>query len=264
MINIEFAQFRVRELVYAAGRRMERHAHDYSNVTVVIRGDLEETTDCGEHRGRAGSVLLKPAGTMHANYVIGGTRTVSVEMHDASLLGGYPWQWLEGPDCARAALALVAAMQGTTRNEIEERAFALVEAATGAASQPGTAPPWLDEVKNLLEAKFDEPLRFDTIAKDFGLHPVYLSRAFHRHTGMSMGDYVRALRLRHARHLLSATARPLASISAEAGFADASHLCRVFARAHAVTPRAFRDLCGGGSARSILPSAASLPYMQEN
>ena len=29
----------------------------------------------------------------------------------------------------------------------------------------------------------------------------------------------------------------------EAGFADASHLCRVFAKAHAVTPKAYRALC---------------------
>jgi transcriptional regulator GlxA family with amidase domain len=57
-----------------------------------------------------------------------------------------------------------------------------------------------------------------------------------------MGDFVRALRLRHARHLLDATARPLTAISADSGFADASHLCRVFSDAHGVTPKAFRRL----------------------
>jgi transcriptional regulator GlxA family with amidase domain len=57
-----------------------------------------------------------------------------------------------------------------------------------------------------------------------------------------MGDFVRSLRLRHARHLLDATARPLTAISADSGFADASHLCRVFSDAHGVTPNAFRRL----------------------
>jgi uncharacterized protein YxjI len=39
-----------------------------------------------------------------------------------------------------------------------------------------------------------------------------------------------AVRLRHARHLLSTTDRPLAAISSDADFSDASHLCRTFPR----------------------------------
>ncbi|MEA2489167.1 MAG: hypothetical protein QOH21_959 [Acidobacteriota bacterium] len=121
MTRVDFAQFAVRELVYPAGRRMARHAHEYSNVTVVVSGDLEETTDDGEHRGRSCSVLLKPAGTMHANYAIGrqGTRTVSVEMPALSPLAqelqSLQWQWLEDPETARAGLVLYRAFRGGSR-----------------------------------------------------------------------------------------------------------------------------------------------------
>ncbi|HEX7153768.1 MAG TPA: helix-turn-helix domain-containing protein [Thermoanaerobaculia bacterium] len=236
----EFGGFVVREVGYAAGGRMPRHAHDFSNVTAVISGEMEETTDAAQHRGRSCSVLLKPAGTMHENVWLGrrGTRTVSVEFRGASPI--VAWQWLEDPETARAALALIAA---PGRDAIETAAVALIASATSAASVArGETPPWLGEVKAQLERDFDEPLRFDAIAHDFGLHPVYLSRAFRRHTGRTMGEYVRALRLREARHLLSATVRPLATISAETGFADASHLCRVFTQAHEVTPNAFRRL----------------------
>jgi AraC family transcriptional regulator len=102
-------------------------------------------------------------------------------------------------------------------------------------------------VRTILDARFDEPVRFETLAADLGLHPVYLSRAFHRHTGVAMGEYVRSLRLKAARHLLSATSRPLAAISADAGFTDASHLCRVFAQTHQVTPAVYRKLCGAAA-----------------
>ena len=250
----EFSRFVVREVGYPAGGRMGRHAHDYSNVTAVISGEVEERTEGAEHRGRACSVLVKPAGTLHENYWLGrrGTHTVSIELQDTPFDA---WRWLEDADTARAALALAVAMRGSSRDEVESSAMALLALATHA---PGaqSAPAWLDEVKHTLESRFDEPLRFDQLAADVGLHPAYLSRAFRRHTGMAMSEYVRALRLRHARHLLSATTRPLASISAESGFADASHLCRVFTDAHGLTANTFRRLTG--QVRSILPPCAHL------
>jgi AraC family transcriptional regulator len=239
----EFDGFVVREVGYAAGGRMGRHAHGFSNVTAVISGEMEERTDSAEHRGRACSVLVKPAGTPHENRWLGrrGTRTVSIELRGMQLGA---WRWLEDPETARAALALADAMRGRSREAIESGAMALLGLAMHVRASDSAAPAWLDAVKRTLDARFDEPLRFEELAADVGLHPVYLSRAFRRHTGMAMSEYVRALRLRHARHLLSATSRPLASISAESGFADASHLCRVFANAHGVTAKTFRRITG--------------------
>jgi AraC family transcriptional regulator len=245
--RIDFPRFAVREIVYACGARMAPHAHDYSNLTVVVSGDIEETTDTGEHRGRSCSVLLKPAGTIHSNYVLGrrGTRTISIELHSHELQA-LPWQWLEDPDSARAALAFYAAYRTGSRDDIEHSAIALIATTTAIATRAaGHAPPWLHDVKQILDTRFDEPIRFEDVAAEVGLHPVYLSRAFRRHTGVAMGEYVRGLRLKHARHLLSETERPLTAISADTGFADASHLCRVFAGTHAVTPHGFRQQVQG-------------------
>lgn len=241
--RVAFPQFVVRQNGYPAGGLMGRHAHDYSNVTAILCGEMEERTESAEHRGRACSVLVKPAGTSHENRWLGrrGTRTVSVEMKDTQLDS---WRWLEDAETARAALALAAALHGSSREAVQSHAMALVALATNRPGESQPAPAWLDEVKRTLESRFDEPLRFEELAANVGLHPVYLSRAFRRHTGMAMSEYVRSLRLRHARHLLSATSWPLASISAESGFADASHLCRVFADAHGVTAKTFRRITG--------------------
>jgi AraC family transcriptional regulator len=241
--RIDFPHFAVRELVYPTGCRMAPHAHGYSNLTVVVSGDIEETTDVAQHRGRSCSVLLKPAGTLHSNYILGrrGTRTVSIELHRDELQA-IPWQWLEDAESAKAALAFYTAFRAGTRDDVEREALALIATTTALAARPGSAvPAWLADVRHVLDTRFDEPLRFEDLAAEAGLHPVYLSRAFRRHTGVSMSDYVRSLRLKHARHLLSETTRPLAAISADAGFSDASHLCRVFAGAHAITPKAFRQ-----------------------
>ena len=225
---------------------MPRHAHEYANVTAVISGEMVETTDTSEHSGRSCSVLLKPAGTEHCNVVPSrkGAITISIQIDAASALGReisrHGWSWHEDPAAARAALALY-----TATSDIEARAWDLIAIATSRAMR-AAPPPWLTEVLATLERRFDEPIRFADIARDAGLHPVYVSRAFHRVMGVSMGDHLRALRLRHARHLLSTSDKSVASISIASGFADPSHLSRTFTEAHAITPRRFRRMISAG------------------
>ncbi len=246
--RLDFRELRIRSIGYPAGQRLPSHAHDYANVTAVICGEIEETTASAEHRGLSGSVLLKPAGTDHSNVILGrkGTITISVEVDAGSPLGreisARGWSWHESPSCAAAALALY----GASAAEVEVRAYDLAAVALASASRrPATAPEWLAEVLFIMEERFASPLRFDRIARGAGLHPVHLSRAFHRLTGVSMSAHLRAIRLRHARHLLASTGRSVSSIAAETGFADPSHLCRTFSEAHEMSPRMFRRTVSG-------------------
>jgi AraC family transcriptional regulator len=237
----EFPAFTVRTVGYAAGARMPRHAHEYSNVTAIISGEMAEMVDAGEHRGRTCSVLLKPAGTEHTNEALGrkGTLTVTVQMSARSPLVSH-WSWFEDPASAKHALALYFALKAG--RDVEANAYALVGGVTAAAElRSNRKPVWLAEVLKTLGGSFGEPVSFESIADDIGLHPVYLSRAFRRHTGSTMQEYVRALRLTHARHLLSTTTRAVASIAVEAGFADPSHLCRALKSDVELTPRQYRQ-----------------------
>ena len=59
----------LRQTTYAPGLRQPRHSHDYSNVTVVVGGALEETTEAGRHRAESGSVVFKAAGCEHETRV---------------------------------------------------------------------------------------------------------------------------------------------------------------------------------------------------
>ena len=226
----------VREQVYCAGLRLPRHAHDYSNVTVVVGGEIEECAPEGEHRGRAFSVVFKPAGCEHENRVgANGARTLVIELRGDA---GGRWSWFEEPAVVRAAVSLVRAAPA----EREARTAALLAEVLVGRASARAAPPWLDSITRMLDTHFDEPLRFEAIARDLGLHPVYLSRAFQRYTGRNMSQYVRELRLRHARHLLTASSRAITAIAADAGFADSSHLCRTFSELLDITPGAYRGL----------------------
>ncbi|HUF70614.1 MAG TPA: helix-turn-helix domain-containing protein [Longimicrobiales bacterium] len=242
-----FPDFIVETVVYPAGRVMPRHDHRWTNVTAVIRGEMLEETPAGEHRGRSCSVVVKPAGTVHANRFIGPgpVSTIHVELRSGSelarLAAAADWTWIEGGSAAHTAFQLHRAMR-LACSDIEASAQRLL-ATVLTPRMPLVPPPWFGEVCATIERRADQPVRLDELAGRVGLHPVYISRAFRRITGTTMTAYIRDLRLGRARHLLSTTERPLAVIAANCGFTDASHLSRTFAAAHSVTPGAFRQIC---------------------
>ncbi len=57
----------VREVRYHAGATQLRHAHAESSVSLVLAGELEESSGNTNYVARAGSVVFKPAGWRHAN-----------------------------------------------------------------------------------------------------------------------------------------------------------------------------------------------------
>jgi len=242
--RVEFAAFTLRECLYSPGVRLLRHVHDYSNVTVVLGGEIEEAAQGGTYRGRSGSVVLKPAGVEHENRVGGlGARTLTIEMKDGAIsdtMARRRWSWFDEPEIVRAAMAL----RRADGAGLENCAFDLLATVIAAPGKECSEPEWLPAAKSMLEERFGDALRFDAIARELGLHPVYLSRAFRRHTRMTMRDYVRALRLREARHLLAASQRSLTTIAGDCGFTDGSHLSRTFSTQLGLTPTIYRHLFG--------------------
>jgi len=71
---------------------------------------------------------------------------------------------------------------------------------------------------------------------------VSLARAFRRHYGESISEWVRRARLLRAARLLSDTQLPLPVVALEAGLADQSHLSRLCRQEAGVTPAALRRL----------------------
>ena len=102
-------------------------------------------------------------------------------------------------------------------------------------------PPWLQRLLEMVQSRSRETLTLCELARTAGLHPVYLARAFRANVGMTLGAYLRKLRVDRAAEQLTATALSIAEIALETGFSDQSHLTRVFHRAIGVTPGQYRE-----------------------
>lgn len=133
------------------------------------------------------------------------------------------------PD-AQAARALVA------------RASAIVVGvgASPAPVQGGLAPWQARKLRKHIEENLDATLTAVVLGELVALSASYFGRAFKATFGETPHAYITRRRLEAAKDLMLATRDPLSQIAYQCGFADQSHLCRLFRRSAGMAPQAWR------------------------
>ena len=105
---------------------------------------------------------------------------------------------------------------------------------------PGECPQWLIQARELIHARFAEPLSLSDVAAGVGVHPVRLARAFRSQHRCSVGEFIRQVRVESACGAMLSHDLSLTEISLAAGFADQAHFTRTFKRITGQTPGQFR------------------------
>lgn len=225
--------FRLRDMHYYRGQTYVRHAHDEVQVSVIVRGDMHEDAHGSLQRGRPGDVIVKPAGTMHADE-FDQTRIVCIDFdRDAFEVSGYEWHRLDDVSAAGFRFAYRFLAGADVSDEVHELLAAL------------PARRFRDRLAARRAAELLEHLGVADAARELGLHPVYLTRIFTEQWGCTPRQYRQRLRVRAALHGIASTKRPLAEIAADAGFSDQSHMTRALSKAVGLTPAALRRVARG-------------------
>lgn len=258
----ELAGFTLTESVYGSQARVPAHAHEQPYLCLVLQGRYEETSGGRAIDCEAGDVIYHPAGEGHADRFAGcGGRCFNLEvgrglaehlkdeapaLQESRRYRGGPMSWL----CRRlheelrhqdAAAPL--AMEGLVLE-------LLAGVMRRTAVREERVPSWLTRVRELLQAHFTEPWTLAEIAQTAGVHPAYLARSFRRHLHVTVGEYVRRLRVEFACRRLAEENPRLSEIAAAAGFVDQSHFTRTFKRATGVTPARYRSARARGQSSS--------------
>jgi AraC family transcriptional regulator len=240
---------------YRAGERHAPHEHEIGNVSLVLSGTLEEQV--GNRSECAGplSVVVKPAGTRHSDRFGNAGATLAQIRLDVELAGtmedGKPsaadWRWLHDGRVARAFLRLVRRVRSSDApapDECDSDVVDLLATLQAPGAATGVAPRWLAVVRECVDETWDRPPSVRALAREVGVHPVYLAREFRRWYGSSITDRVRRHRVRAAAALLAGTRVSISHVALASGFTDQSHLTRVFAAELGTTPGRFRALAG--------------------
>jgi len=115
-------------------------------------------------------------------------------------------------------------------------------------SERAGAGPRLAVYRAVIEADLAQGLDLQRLAGAACVTRFQVIRDFKLTTGLTPGAYIRNRRFRLACGLIE-QGLPLADAAAAAGFADQSHLSRVFRRSQGITPGMFRQACIEGAAR---------------
>jgi AraC family transcriptional regulator len=237
------------ETAYPAEALVPWHAHASPLVCLVLRGALDE------HASRPrtieqGTLWFHPAHEPHAHRFGTATRCFSVTLGSALLrrLERAEALQLPGPTDLPAGRAAWLARQlyaEFERNDIsglavEGLVLAVIGELTRRPRPRACRSAWIDTVRELIDARYREPLSLNDLGEAVGVHPVHVARTFRHAFGCTVGAYLRRRRIDDACRALIASEASLASIALGAGFADQSHFSRRFKEIIGLTPGEFR------------------------
>jgi AraC family transcriptional regulator len=251
----DIAGFSLTEAWYAEGVTLPRHCHANAFLTLVLSGAYSEKYADREFHWDEGALHLLPAGERHENQFDTAARLLRVQIEPAAIqrLGEEHARCLSqpreitGPLSSWLATRMIRefmaqddiaplAMEGVLLEMLAESARSSDE------THGSSAPNWLRRVRESLEDTYLQAPGLASLAGIAGVHPVHLSREFHKHYHMTIGEYIRKRRIEHASELLTNSELSLTEIASTCGFSDQSHFCALFKKHSGMTPAKFRDL----------------------
>lgn len=230
------------------------HYHEHMYFTFILQGEMQEGNKHGLHYCPAGTLLFHHWQDAHYNKKSEKfTRGFHIEIHT---------DWLKRYDVdlydLEGALNIVTMearldmfrLFRESKYHPEEITYTipalLLKIVSGINSKTKETltkyPNWKTELDILLHDECTNPISFMSIAKTLGIHPVHLSKYFHKYFHCTMGEYVRKLKIERSLILLIAKKHTLGEIAHACGFADQSHFIRVFKQIMGYIPSDFNKV----------------------
>jgi AraC-like DNA-binding protein len=114
--------------------------------------------------------------------------------------------------------------------------------------------------KDLMDARYAEPLDVATIARAARLSPAHFSREFRRAFGETPHQYLLTRRLERAAELLRNTDRSVAEVCLMVGLRSVGSFTTSFGRVYGATPTAYRAAHPPAALRARVPTCVLLAH----
>jgi AraC-like DNA-binding protein len=244
-------------VVAESAQAFARHTHEQFGVGVIERGAQTSRSGRGQVEAARGDVITVNPGEVHDGTPIGhaGRRWRMLYLDAARVTeaagalgaeGGYEFEDPVVGD-ARMALAFGRLFAAMTSDDpvaplasealLLELLASLRDGRARVAPEPGV-PDALARAKALIDDDPASPVTLAALAHASGLGRFQVLRSFARATGLTPHAYLVQRRIDLARRLI-ASGRPLSEAALASGFADQSHMTRVFVRKYGISPGAY-------------------------
>jgi AraC-like DNA-binding protein len=208
---------------------LRQHFHAKVQITIVEVGKRRFVTRFGLIEANAGQRVILPAGIPHEALGLEASGGLSVNLY-------VPEERTQ--DLARGAPVILSTPSSVRRRV--EKPDAFIDDLCGLAAKTATKYTGMSSSDlELIAAILGTTEDLRGVARFFSLSREGFIRQFARATGMTPHAYRLAAKLNDARGLLGVGLSPAAA-AADAGFADQSHLGRLFRAAFGTTPAGYR------------------------
>ncbi|WP_227625076.1 AraC family transcriptional regulator [Fimbriimonas ginsengisoli] len=250
---------------HARGFWMPTHTHEEAHAAFVLEGRIQTFTRQSTTTSDPATLLFVPRGETHATQYHDPVRALYITFHAPwwerfGPAGGAlhePREYEDGPPLALAKRLHKEFQSRDNLTPFMLEGLTLELLVAMSRSRPVTeearAPRWLQNARDHLHSHPNEPLSIEALATEVGVHPGHLMRSFRRHFHCTMGEYVRRLRVRQARQMLTTGDSTLAEIAVELGFCDQSSFCKTFKRMTGLTPTEMRNAENVSHTQTMFP-----------
>lgn len=244
-------------------RSFARHTHEQFGIGVIVQGAHVSASGRGTVEAGCGDTITVNPGEVHDGAPIGcEERAWTMLYFDPAIVCGINADLDEGrsgdyefffPVIRSVSLAarfhrLYAAVTGghvSAQSLLCEESLLLLLADARCTHNDETAgmpkvPAAIRTARSLIDDDPTAALSLEDLARASGLSRFQVVRGFSRSVGMTPHAYLVQKRIDAARRLI-AHGSSLAEAAAASGFADQSHMTRIFVRKYGISPRAYAD-----------------------
>jgi AraC-like DNA-binding protein len=118
--------------------------------------------------------------------------------------------------------------------------------------------------KDLIDARYRDPLDVPALARAAHLSPAHFSREFRRAFGETPHQYLLTRRLERAAELLRNTDRQVADVCLSVGLLSVGSFTTSFRRTYGMSPTAYRAAHPPALARARIPTCVLQAYARPN
>ncbi|AJC80346.1 AraC family transcriptional regulator protein [Rhizobium etli bv. phaseoli str. IE4803] len=233
-----------------------RHTHEQFGIGLVLSGAQTSLSGRGMVEAAAGDIITVNPNEVHDGAPIGAARSWRILYFDPEIVthlsreigGGAGRQEIPHPVIRNGAIAarferLFGAVTGGGADGLllEELLLQLVTDVIREDGDREERPPVPASIRAARDLIDDDPLAavsLADLARESGLSRFQVLRGFAKATGLTPHAYLLQARIHRARRLI-AEGTPLAEAAFASGFADQSHMTRVFVRKYGLSPRLY-------------------------
>lgn len=242
---------------------MPSHFHGCYEVLWAIRGQSRLTLERESHQLKEGSICLVMENQIHSFYV-GPESELWVMVFSGNLVEPFHRESTQKSyplPVFQPSLTLVRMIPRSDASDFPDqyymRAFLYRlchEFTHSVASRPARNDTDIrvgHEILSYINEHYTQDISLETLAREFGLNPHYISSLLSGITHQNFRAYLNSYRIEKAREMLRTTDLPITVIALDCGFETLRTFNRVFLNTAGATPREYRNASKQAPAESI-------------